>query len=330
MTTITAIPAGKLGDGREVHRYVLDNGKLEVALLDLGVRATSIKLAGVPCNLILGYPSVSRYEQDGASMGAVVGRYANRIRDGRFQLDGRTIRLSVNRGGHHLHGGFTGFACRCWQGVAVERGVRFRLHSPDGEEGYPGNLDVTLEVTLDGDTLEYRYEATTDADTIVNMTNHSYFNLADSPDILGHRLQLFAADYLPIDEDSLPTGEIVPVEGSPFDFRRSKALGRDIDEDDRQLELGAGYDHCFVLSGAEDKVSPAARLVAGMVEMVVSTTEPAIQLYTGNRLPQPRRGVCLETQHYPDSPNHDTFPSTLLRAGATYSSITRYQFQATS
>lgn len=337
MTTITIDLAGQLSDGQDVHRYVINNGLLEVSLLDLGVRATSITLAGVPHNLILAYPALAGYEQDKTSMGAVVGRYANRIRDGRFVLNGETVQLSRNRGSYHLHGGFNGFASRRWYGAAIDHGVCFSLESPDGDEGYPGHLNVSLEVRVLGDMLEYRYEATADADTIINLTNHTYFNLDNSPDILNHRLQLFADLYLPIDNESLPTGGVSSVAGSPFDFRQSRVLGLDIGANHEQIHHGAGYDHCFALRDTshdtsydtKHSASPslAARLSGNAVEMTVYTTEPAVQLYSGNHLPQQRQGVCLETQHYPDSPNHAAFPSTLLRAGATYSSVTRYRFQ---
>lgn len=334
MTTTTRIPAGTLSDGRTVNRFVLANDRLEVSLLALGARAIAVKLKGVSQNLVLEYPSIADYEQDQLSMGAVVGRYANRIRGGSFPLDGRRIQLTVNRDSYHLHGGSMGFARRLWQGENIADGARFSLHSESGDEGYPGNLDVMLDVRLAGDVLEYHYQAVADQDTIVNLTNHSYFNLDASPDIRNHRLQLLADHYLPIDEDSLPTGELRSVTGSPFDFRTIKPIGRNIDMDHPQLRLGAGYDHCFALRSRarEPGQEPAlaARLIGRIARLAVFTTEPGIQLYTGNYLPQARQGVCLETQHFPDSPNQPRFPSTRLRAGQTYSSITRYQFEPTS
>lgn len=334
MTTITRIPAGKLDDGRTVNRFVIANDIIEVSVLEWGVCATAIKLAEFPHNLLLDYPAIGDYERDLVSMGAVVGRFASRIREGRFELGGRSIQLSRNHGSYHLHGGALGFARRLWHGEATQNGARFSLLSRSGEEGYPGNLDVSVEIRLLGNAVEYRYQAATDEDTILNLTNHSYFNLDGSADILGHRLSLEADHYLPIDDENIPTGEIRPVAGSPFDFRKSKPVGRDIDLEDDQLRLGAGYDHCFVLRDAQKSIGSEPRLAAKLcgqtANMTVLTTEPGIQLYTGNRLPRPREGVCLETQHFPDSPNQPGFPSTCLRPGETYSSITRYRFEPAS
>lgn len=328
MSTTTS-RAGQLPDGTPIECFTITDGQLEVSLLEYGVRATSIRLRGVDRNLVLGFDTLDEYLRDTSYIGAVVGRYANRIRDGRFILNGETIQLSRNRGNYHLHGGVTGFASRRWQGEATAHGARFSLASRAGEEGYPGNLDVALEVSVAGGAVEYRYAARSDADTIVNLTNHSYFNLDGSADVKGHELQLFADRYLPIDEELLPTGDIESVAGTPFDFRGAKFIGRDIGADDVQLQRGGGYDHCFVV-GSAGELEEAARVSAGGVLLSIRTTEPGLQFYSGNQLPERRRALCLETQHFPDSPNHPNFPTTLLRAGETFASMTRYHFEEIS
>ena len=332
MTHVTREPYGSLSDGRDVMGYVLANDYLSVSLIEWGVRATAITAGATSHNLLLSHPDLASYEADKAYLGAVVGRYANRVRDARFSLDGREVPLSVNRNNYHLHGGVSGFAHRLWCGEPIEQGVRFSLHSPDGEEGYPGNLDVNVEVQLVNNVLEYRYLAATDRDTVINLTNHSYFNLDGGGDILHHGLQLEADEFLAIDDEILPTGAMLPVEGTAFDFTRMKRVGLDIDDPDPQLILGGGYDHCFVLREAEVKNTPrlAATLEGSLARMKVYTTEPGIQFYSGNQLTNPRQGLCLETQHFPDSPNHPEFPSTLLRAGQNYASITRFEFEVVS
>ncbi|HKI75098.1 MAG TPA: aldose epimerase family protein [Pseudomonadales bacterium] len=327
---VTTNQYGQLSNGDAVRAFTLSNRLLEVTLLEFGVRLASIRRAGVPHNLVLGYPDLAGYESDAASIGAVVGRFANRIRDGRFRLNGNNVQLSRNRNGYHIHGGYRGFGSRLWRGTAIDGGVRFDIDSADGEDGYPGNLHAAVHITLAEDSLQYRYEATSDADTIINLTNHAYFNLTGTTSILDHDLMLEAEHYLPVDENMLPTGEILPVEGTPFDFRRVKSIGQDIHADHVQLKRGSGFDHCYVLRGGGDEAPRvAAVLSADRIAMTVSTTEPGIQLYTGNHLPAKRGGVCLETQHFPDSPNQYGFPSTTLRAGETFTSTTQFRFELT-
>lgn len=274
-------------------------------------------------NIVLGFDRLDRYVAASPYVGAVVGRYANRIAHARFSLDGRPYDLGVNEPPHHLHGGLSGFDTRLWDAKAAGHGssVVFRRRSPDGEEGYPGNLDVQVTYTLtDRHALRVDYEAETDAPTHVNLTQHSYFNLrgvsaGPAGDVLDHRLSIDADMYLPISGARIPTGELAPVAGTPFDFREPTAIG---------ARNGGQYDHNFVLNRAGPGATPAARVVEPVTgrAMEVRTTEPGLQLYAGSD----HQGFCLETQHYPDSPNRPEFSSTLLRPGQRYSSTTEFAF----
>jgi aldose 1-epimerase len=275
----------------------------------------------------------------------LIGRYANRIARGQFTLDGQSFTLATNNGPNHLHGGVRGFDKVLWNAMPAEgpEGVSLTLtrRSPDGEEGYPGSLQVSIRYLLtDHNELAIDYRATTDKPTPVNLTQHSYFNLAaDDRDILGHRLLLNASRYTPVDDTLIPTGELAGVEGTPFDFRAPAAIGDRIDDEHVQLRNGKGYDHNWVI----DRTGPALERAAIVVEpasgrtMEVATTEPGIQFYSGNfldgtakgkggRVYKHRTGFCLETQHYPDSPNHPDFPSTILHPGETYASRTVFTF----
>ncbi|HUG53682.1 MAG TPA: aldose epimerase family protein, partial [Vicinamibacteria bacterium] len=274
--------------------------------------------------------------------GVVVGRYANRIAHARFTLDGRTHALTPNEPPHHLHGGLRGLHKAVWRGEASgEAAVTFRCSSPDGDEGYPGNLEASVTYTLTGaGEVVIDYEATSDRPTPVNLSQHSYFNLAGEGrgDVLGHRLVIDADHFTPVDATMIPTGEIAPVAGTPFDFRVPAAVGARIDEDHEQLRRGLGYDHNFVLRRGGPGLARAARVAdpASRRWMEVHTTEPGVQLYSGNRLDgvvgksghaySPRTGFCLETQHFPDSPNRPEFPSTILRPGEVYRSRTVWAF----
>jgi aldose 1-epimerase len=305
---------------------------------------------GELADVVLGHDRLEPYLAGTPYFGAIVGRYANRIAKGRFSLDGREYQLAVNNGPNHLHGGIRGFDKVLWTAEPyadeTESGVVLRYTSVDGEEGYPGKLDVTVTVTLTAaGAFRIDYEATTDAPTIVNLTHHGYWNLAGqaSGDILDQVLTVHAGRYTPVDSTLIPTGELAPVAGTPFDFREPFAIGTRIDVEDEQLEFGGGYDHNFVLDGWSDDgvLRPAAVLLdpASGRRMEVLTTEPGIQFYSGNFLDGSdvgkegavyayRTGLCLETQHYPDSPNHPAFPSTVLRPGETYRSTTVYRFSA--
>lgn len=338
---------GTLADGGEVCRARLSNaGGIEVDAISYGGIITRMAVpdaSGRSGNVVLGFDSLADYEADGAFVGALVGRYANRIAAGRLRLDGQLHQLDRNAGAHHLHGGAGGFHCRNWRMEPFETrasaGVVLSRLSPCGEQGYPGSLAVRVRYELfDDDRLEMDFEAETDAPTVVSMTHHGYFNLAGSGDILDHRLEIPASRFVVVDAEQLPTGEIRDVAGGPLDFRRPKRIGRDIDHDDPQLRFGRGYDHHFVL----DRESPEAPALAARVTeaatgrvLEVYTTAPGLQFYSGNALAESapsgaalrrRSAFCLEPQQFPDAPNHPVFPSARLQPGATYRSRIVYRF----
>jgi aldose 1-epimerase len=296
-------------------------------------------------DVVLGHASLEGYlAGNGPYLGALVGRYANRIAGGRFSLDGRTWRLDCNDGPHHLHGGRRGFDKRVWSARTGQSAhgatVELRRASEDGEEGYPGRLAVTVGYTLDDDDqLRLDYSATAEAPTHCNVTHHGYFNLDGSRDVLGHVLTLQARRFLPVDAGLIPTGELRAVAGTPMDFTSPHAIGARLGQDDEQLRLGRGYDHCWVLDRPGDGLALAATVEAPASgrRLEVLTTEPGLQFYSGNfldgtvtgkggRVYGPRAGLCLETQHYPDSPNHPGFPTTVLRPGQAYRSSTAFRF----
>jgi aldose 1-epimerase len=339
---------GKTHDGQEVHLYTLSNKSgVEVAITDFGATTVSIKVPdrnGKLGDVILGFDSVEGYENGTSYLGATVGRYGNRIGGAKFSLDGKEYALPKNDGANHLHGGFNKVIWDAAPG-SLKNPSSLRLHyiSKDGEEGFPGNLsvDVIYSVT-DANELKIEYTATTDKKTIVNLTNHSYFNLAGSGTILDDKLTLLASRFTPVDAGLIPTGELRPVAGTPFDFREGTAIGARIDQEDEQLKVGHGYDHNWVLdTGIKDKPVLAATLYEPTSGRVLETftTEPGIQVYTGNFLDGTihgkggqtyahRSAICLETQHFPDSPNHPDFPSTTLKPGRKYHTVTIYKFSA--
>lgn len=341
-------PFGKIA-GKTVELFTLKNSKgMEAAITNYGGIVVSLKTpdkAGKMADIVLGFDSLEGYTKEHPYFGAIIGRYGNRIAKGRFRLNGVEYKLATNNGPNALHGGLKGFDKVVWDVVAAdERSVELRYVSKDGEEGYPGTLTATVKYTLtDANELRIDYTATTDKDTVVNLTNHSYFNLAGEGqgDILGHLVEIHADRFTPVDAGLIPTGELKPVAGTPFDFRQPHAIGERIQAKDEQIERGKGYDHNFVLNGEMGRLRPAARVVepkSGRV-MEVLTTEPGIQFYTGNFLDgsvkgkggkayQFRYGFCLETQHFPDSPNQPTFPTTVLKPGETYKSTTVYKFSA--
>ncbi|MFL5385042.1 MAG: aldose epimerase family protein [Longimicrobiaceae bacterium] len=329
--------------------YILDAGTgVTVAVLDYGAIVQSIRVPdrdGRIADVVLGYDTVAEYERDRFYLGTVVGRYAGRIGGAAFTLDGMRHALSANDPPNHLHGGFRGFGKVTWRARELEDGGRAGVvlehTSPAGSEGYPGNLDVRVTCTLSPDhVFAVEYRAVADRPTPVNLTQHSYFNLAGegSGDVLDHELTIHAKSFTPLDARLLPTGEIAPVAGTPLDFRAPRRVGERIGADDEQLRIAGGYDHNFVIDGEPGALRPAARLAdaaSGRV-LEVFTTEPGMQLYTGNFLDGtagkhghrygPRAGLCLETQHFPDSPNQPGFPSTILRPGAEYRSRTEFRF----
>ena len=343
-TGVTRAAFGKLADGTAVESYTLRNAHgVEVKAITYGAIITSLRVpdrAGKFGDIVLGHDDLAGYVDKPAYFGAVVGRYGNRIAKGRFTLDGKTYTLATNNGPNHLHGGVRGFDKVVWKAdppAAGATSVTFHYTSRDGEEGYPGTLAARVTYTLtDKDELTFEYSATTDKATPVNLTQHSYFNLGTpGSEILGHELTLEADRYTPVDATLIPTGQIAPVSGTPFDFRKPTAIGARIGQDDEQLKRGGGYDHNFVLSAASEGLRRAGRLTdpgTGRT-MEILTTEPGVQFYSGNFLDgtikgkggvvyKHRSGLCLETQHFPDSPNQPSFPSTILRPGKEYRSKT--------
>ncbi len=345
---VSQAPFGKTKDGKAVELYTMTNSHgVQVRAMTYGGIITSIKVpdrSGAMADVVLGFDTLDGYLTDPPYFGAIVGRYGNRIAKGQFTLDGRTYKLATNNGPNHLHGGIKGFDKVVWTARSVESaegvGVALTRVSPDGEEGYPGNLNATVTYILtDRNELIVRYQATADKATPVNLTQHSYFNLTGGGDILGHELTLNADRYTPVDATLIPTGELAPVEGTPFDFRRRTAIGARIKQDDPQLKNGNGYDHNWVLNRTGTGLQVAARVVEPKTgrTLEVSTTEPGVQFYSGNFLDGTikgkggavynlRNGLCLETQHFPDSPNHSNFPTTILKPGDTYSSQTVFTF----
>jgi aldose 1-epimerase len=342
---------GYLSDGTEVTLVTLKNANgIEVDVIGYGgiiTRLVAPDAKGQFGDIVLGLDSLEEYVTSNPYFGALIGRYGNRIGEGKFTLDGTTWQLDVNDGANHLHGGSEGFDKRVWAMrpfvTEASAGVVLTLTSPDGDQGYPGTLEasVTYELT-NQDELDMRFTAVTDKPTIVNLTQHSYFNLAGQGDILGHLLMLPADRFTPVGAGLIPTGELRAVAGGPFDFREVKAIGRDIGAADEQLTLGRGYDHNYVLKdAASDELVLAARVTepgSGRV-LEVLTEEPGVQFYSGNfldgslrgkgRVHAHRSGFCLEPQHFPDSPNKPEFPPVTLRPGETYQTRIVYRFSTT-
>ncbi|MFI1361987.1 aldose epimerase family protein [Streptomyces griseochromogenes] len=315
---------GTLPDGTPVHRWTLKRAGVRVRVLSYGGIVQSVEVPdreGRTADVVLGFPGLDGYlEHPEPYLGALVGRYANRIAGGRFPLNGRTYALTRNSEPNSLHGGERGFDKRVWEVEPVEHGVRLTRVSPHGEEGFPGRLEVTAVYTLEeSGALRISYEAVTDAPTVVNLTHHAYWNLRGAGHADGHELRLAASRYTPVDADLIPTGALADVTGSRFDFRTAD-------------EVGSGYDHNFVLdkgvTAAPQEVAELHDPASGRT-LTVSTTEPGLQLYTADHLSAPFApgdGIALETQHFPDSPNRPEFPSTVLRPGEVFGSETLYAF----
>jgi len=340
---------GMTKDGQQVDRYTLTNARgMRVQVITYGGIITSLEVPdreGHFQDVVLGYDNLSDYEENNPFFGALIGRFGNRIADGKFTLEDKEYTLAQNDGKNHLHGGVKGYDKVVWgaEGTLVngEAVLKLTYLSPDMEEGYPGNLSVEVTYTLtQQNALKVDYKAITDKTTIVNLTQHSYFNLSGGEDILSHELYINADGYLPVDETLIPTGEIAEVKGTPFDFTSAKAIGKDINQDDTQLKRGLGFDHCWVLNDQNTGMRTAAILSESTTGRVleISTDEPAIQFYSGNFLDGThpikssdsfyghRSGLCLETQHYPDSPNQEAFPSVVLKPGETYQTQTVFTF----
>jgi aldose 1-epimerase len=346
-TKVTSQPFGKMPDGTPVEIYTLSDGAFEARIATYGGIVVSLKAPdrnGKAADVVLGFDDLDGYVANfngssSAFFGAIIGRFANRIAHGSFALDGKKYSLPLNNGENTLHGGPHGFNNVVWKAKPVANGVELSYLSKDGEAGYPGNLTATVRYTLVNGNLRIEYWATTDKDTVVNLTNHSYFNLAGQGDILGHQLTLHASRFTPVDAGLIPTGERKSVESTPFDFRKATAVGARINAGDEQLHLGRGYDHNWVLDSNGGKLAEAAELYdpsSGRV-LKVLTDQPGIQFYSGNFLDgsikgkggkpdELRAALCLETQHFPDSPNHPDFPTTELKPGERYHTVTVYSF----
>jgi aldose 1-epimerase len=348
--TVTVAPFGRMPDGKAVEVYTLTNVRgMEVRAITYGAVIQAIRVpdrAGRLDDIALGYDSMQGYLTASPYFGAVVGRYANRIARGRFALEGRSYRLAINNAPNHLHGGLKGYDKVLWEAQAFQRGdtvgVTFQHTSPDGDEGYPGTLRVSVSYSLKpSNELVVEYRAIADRATPVNLSQHSYFNLAGEGrgDILGHVLEINADRYTPVDSTLIPTGALASVAGTPFDFRSPTAIGARIDQPDPQLKYGKGYDHNFVLNRTGGALVHAVHVLEPETgrTLDIATTEPGLQFYSGNFLDgtitgkgghryRHRSALVLETQHFPDSPNQPSFPSTILRSGQEYRSKTVFTF----
>jgi aldose 1-epimerase len=346
--TIEQAPFGTAPDGAALSLYTLRNRNgMTVRITDWGGIITAIEVPGrdgTSADVTFGFDHPQPYFGDSPYFGALIGRYGNRIAGGRFTLDGQAYQLDTNNGPNHLHGGVTGFDKVIWQAtpLVTDGAARLQLShtSPDGDQGYPGRLDVTVTYELnDANELLVQFHATADRATPVNLTQHAYFNLAGGGTVLDHEVTIHADRYVPIDETSIPLGPLAPVAGTPFDFRTPRSVGSQIDADDEQLRNGQGYDHCYVLNqpapGAMTLAATVVEPVSGRV-LELLTEEPGVQFYTGNFLDgtltgkgvqyHRRDALCLEPQHFPDSPNRPEYPNTILRPGETYATKSIFRF----
>jgi aldose 1-epimerase len=342
-------PFGKTPDGTQVDIYTLKSGEIEARIITYGGILQSLKVpdkAGKSADVVLGFDTIDGYtggpKPNPAFFGAIIGRYANRIANGKFTLDGKTYSTPQNDGTNTLHSGPNGFDKAVWKAKEIPHGVELTHVSIDGDAGFPGTLTAVVRYTLIGKDLKIDYSATTDKDTVLNLTNHSYFNLAGqgNGDILKNQVKINASRYTPVDDKLIPTGELASVAGTPFDFRKPTEVGARINDDNDQLKKGHGYDHNWVLDSG-GKFSEAVEVYepsSGRVLQVL-TDQPGVQFYTGNFLDgtvkgkggvaYPHRGaLCLETQHFPDSPNHPKFPTTELKPGQKYHTVTVFRFSA--
>lgn len=344
MAGITQRRFGVTGSGQEITEYTLENARgTTLRAINYGGTVTSLVVAdrsGNPVDIVLGYDTLEAYEAQEKYLGALIGRHANRIQAARFSLNGREYPLAANDGKNHLHGGNVGFDKRIWDASVEDGALVLRYVSPDGEEGYPGTLRVQVRYTLDdADRFTLEYDADTDADTVCNLTNHSYFNLAGhaSGKVLEQEIRLFAEKYTPADAESLPDGSVASVAGTPLDLREPIQIGAHIDEEFEQLRFAGGYDHNFVIDGYDGTLRPAAEAYdpgTGIV-LRMETTLPGVQFYSGNYLGGiapgkggapygPRWGFCLESQYFPNALEHPNFLQPVLRAGEHYHAVTRY------
>jgi aldose 1-epimerase len=344
-TIVTQQMFGTMPGGWGIPLYALRSPELEATIIGYGARLRAVKAPdrdGHFADLITGFKTLEEYRADQTYAGAAIGRFGNRIAQGRFSLDGVSYQLPRNNGENTLHGGPEGFDTQVWGSRMVANGVEFRLVSPAGHMGFPGTLTALITYTIEGNALRIHYAAETDAPTVVNLTNHSFFNLAGegSGDILHHSVQIFADAYTPVDASLIPTGELANVAGTPFDFREPHTVGERIESEHEQIRLGRGYDHNYVLGvpGVMRKAAVVTEPTSGRV-LTVETDSPGMQLYTGNFLDGShvgksgkaynfRYGLCLETQEFPDAPNQPNFPSTRLNPGERYERTTVFRFSA--
>ena len=345
-TSVSKREFGRTSDGTTVDLYSIADGKIEAEIITYGGIVVSLRTPdrhGKLADIVLGCNSVDEYIAQTAHFGGIIGRYANRIAHGTFQLDGHTYSIPRNNGDAALHGGPRGFDKVVWQAKQILDGIELTHVSKDGDQGFPGTLTTTVRYTVSGGALRIEYFAITDKDTIINLTNHSYFNLAGqgNGDILGEVVKINASRITPANSSLIPTGELRSVAGTPFDFRTPHAIGERIDANDQQLQLAGGYDINFVLDHPRGKLAEAAEVYEPTTGRIlrVLTDQPGVQLYTGNsldgsitgkdgRVYKARYALCLETQHFPDSPNHPNFPSTELKPGEKFHSVTVYEFSA--
>ena len=345
---VTKQPFGKVADGTPVELYTLQDGKITVRIMTYGGIIVSLEApdrTGKTADVVLGFDSLDGYVTTGNKpyMGAIIGRYANRIAGGTFKLNGKTYQVPRNDGDNALHGGIIGFNKKVWAAKEIKDGVELTYVSKDGEQGFPGTLTTTVRYTLSANELHIEYAATTDQLTVLNLTNHSYFNLKGqgSGNILDHEMKINAGRYTPVNANLIPLGELAPVAGTPFDFLKSTVIGSRIDADNEQLKLAHGYDQNWVLDSGGKKIELAAEAYEPRTGRVleVLTDQPGIQFYTGNFLDgtvtgkggkvyNRRDAFCLETQHFPDSPNQPKFPTTELKPGEKFHSVTIYRFSA--
>ena len=340
-------PFGTAPGGEPVYLIELNNGKLSCEIITFGATIRSLMVPdrnGNPVDVVLGYDTLEEYASQDGYLGATVGRFANRIAKGRFQLNSQTYTLATNNGNNHLHGGLQGFSHRVWNiDDSNQRSATLSLSSPDGEEGYPGNLKCAVQFELDNNALIIRYHAISDKDTLCNLTNHSYFNLSGhaSGAVLDQDIQIFAQCYTPSNDESIPFGVIEPVADTPMDFQTPTPIGSRINESFHQLLYARGYDHNYVLDGEAGNLHPVAQAYASAtgITMQAETTLPGVHFYTANYLPlgrtgkggctyAPRHGFCLETQFFPDAPNQPNFPSAVLKVGNKYEQTTKFLFSA--
>lgn len=347
---VTKQAFGKMADGTQVDVYILKSADVEARIITYGGIVQTLKApdkSGKSADVVLGFDSLDGYVKNNSPyFGAIIGRYANRIAGGKFTLNGKTFTLPLNEGPdkqhlvNTLHGGLVGFDKVIWEAKQIPNGVELTHVSPDGDQGFPGKLTAVVRYTLSGKDLKIEYDATTDKDTVLNLTNHSYFDLAGQGDgdILKNEVKINAGRYTPIDKNLIPTGELAPVAGTPFDFRKATAVGARINDDNEQLKMGHGYDHNWVLEN-DGKLAEAAEVYepsSGRVLQVL-TDQPGVQFYTSNFLDgtikgkggtayQRRSALCLETQHFADSPHHPNFPTTELKPGQKFHAVTVFRF----